>query len=503
LLVAGTTSDAGKSLITTGLCRWFARQGVDVAPFKAQNMSNNSMVCSDGGEIGRAQWLQAVAARREPEVAMNPVLLKPGSDLRSHVVVMGRPFGELEAGEFATGRRGLAEAAWAAFDDLRSRVDVVVAEGAGSPAEVNLREGDYVNLGLARHARMPVVVVGDIDRGGVLAAMYGTLALLEPEDQALVVGWVVNKFRGDVGLLRPGLTTLEERTGRPVLGVVPWLDGVWLDGEDSLAVAGWRSGDAARTGRGTLRVAVVRFPRVSNATDVDALAMEPGVVVDVTADPDVVAASDLAVLPGSRATVADLEWLRANGLADAVRARVAAGRPVLGVCGGYQMLAGTIVDEVESGAGVVPGLGLLPTVVEFSAEKVLGRPRTSWRGHAVEGYEIHHGSARLAAADGPGDGGEAGEPVEPFLDGWRRGAVWGTTWHGAFEADDFRRAWLQEVAAQAGARWSPSPAPGFAAVREAMIDRLADAVEEHLDTTAIWRVVEGGAPDGLRVVGGP
>jgi adenosylcobyric acid synthase len=496
LLVAGTTSDAGKSLLTTGLCRWFAREGVVVAPFKAQNMSNNSMVCADGGEIGRAQWLQAVAAHREPEVAMNPVLLKPGSDLRSHVVVMGRSFGELAAGEFATGRSELARAAWDAFDDLRSRVGLVVAEGAGSPAEVNLRSGDYVNMGLAQHARMPVLVVGDIDRGGVLAAMYGTLALLDAVDQALVAGWVVNKFRGDVDLLRPGLRTLEERTGRPVLGVVPWLDGVWLDGEDALAVGGWRSGAAAaRAAGGPLRVAVVRFPRVSNATDVDALAHEPGVVVEVTADPDTVLACDLAVLPGTRATVSDLAWLRSTGLADAVRARATAGRPVLGICGGYQMLAETIVDDVESGEGAVAGLGLLPTTVRFAPEKVLGRPRATWCGHDVEAYEIHHGVARLADPDAPD-----GAP-EPFLDGWHRGAVWGTTWHGAFEADGFRRAWLQRVAVQAGSRWSAAPGPGFAATREAMIDRLADAVEEHLDTAALRRLVEGGVPAGLPVVG--
>ncbi|MGN6300346.1 MAG: cobyric acid synthase [Angustibacter sp.] len=491
LLVAGTTSDAGKSLLTTGLCRWFARQGVDVAPFKAQNMSNNSMVCADGGEIGRAQWLQAVAARREPEVAMNPVLLKPGSDVRSHVVLLGRPYGDLHAGEFTSGRRELAAAAFAAFDDLRSRAELVVAEGAGSPAEVNLRDGDFVNLGLAQHGRLPVLVVGDIDRGGVLAAMYGTLALLDPDDQALVAAWVVNKFRGDVDLLRPGLDVLEQRTGRPVAGVVPWLDGVWLDGEDALAVSGWRGDERPRASGGVLRVAVVRLPRVSNATDVDALALEPGVVVEVTADPDVVLASDLVVLPGSRATVADLAWLRATGLAEAVLARAAAGRPVLGICGGYQMLAESVEDDVESGAGVVAGLALLPTEVRFAAEKVLGRPRGSWRDHPVTAYEIHHGTATL----------RAGADAEPFLDGWRRGVVWGTTWHGAFEADGFRRAWLAQVAAQAGSTWRPATGPGFAAVRDAMVDRLADAVDEHLDTGLLWRLVEHGVPDGLPVLG--
>jgi adenosylcobyric acid synthase len=481
LLVAGTTSDAGKSLVTAGICRWLARQGVRVAPFKAQNMSNNSMVCADGSEIGRAQWVQARASGVEPEAAMNPVLLKPGSDRRSHVIAMGKPFGVLEAGEYATGRAGLAEIAFGALEELSSRFDVVVCEGAGSPAEINLRSGDYVNMGLARRFELPVVVVGDIDRGGVMASMFGTLALLGKEDQALLAGWIVNKFRGDVGLLQPGLDSLERLTGRPVLGVLPWLNDVWIDSEDALAAAGWR-GQAAG---GALRIAVVRFPRASNATDVDALAAEPGVTVELTADPDVVAASDIAVLPGSRATVDDLRWLRERGLADAVARRAAAGRPVLGICGGYQMLAATIDDELESGAGRVEGLGLLPTRVEFAAEKVLGRPSGSWRGQGVEAYEIHHGTALLTG------------PAESFLDGCRSGPVWGTMWHGAFENDGFRRAWLAEAAPG----WSPAPdAPSFTSLRESMLDKLADAVGKHLDTSTLRGLIEAGAPAGLPFV---
>ncbi|ADJ48762.1 adenosylcobyric acid synthase [Amycolatopsis mediterranei S699] len=485
LLVAGTTSDAGKSLVTAGICRWLARRGVQVAPFKAQNMSNNSMVCADGAEIGRAQWVQARAAGVEPEAAMNPVLLKPGSDRRSHVVALGKPFGTLEAGEYATGRAGLAEIAFGAFEDLSARFDVVVCEGAGSPAEINLRGGDYVNMGLARRFGLPVLVVGDIDRGGVLAAMFGTLALLSAEDQALVAGWVVNKFRGDVGLLRPGLDSLENVTGRPVLGVLPWLDRVWIDSEDALAVAGWRR----ETPGGRLGVAVVRFPRTSNATDVDALAAEPGVTVTLTADPDVVAAADVVVLPGSRATVADLAWLRERGLDTAVTARAAAGRPVLGICGGYQMLTESIVDEFESGAGEVAGLGLLPGRVTFAAEKVLARPAGTWRGHPVDAYEIHHGSVIATTS------------AESFLDGRRAGAVWGTMWHGAFENDAFRRAWLTEAAAQAGTGWTPAPdAPGFGDLREEMLDKLADAVDEHLDTELLRTLLDRGAPPDLPFV---
>jgi adenosylcobyric acid synthase len=489
LLVAGTTSDAGKSLVTAGLCRWLARQGVRVAPYKAQNMSNNSMVCADGSEIGRAQWVQAVASRVVPEAAMNPVLLKPGSDLRSHVVLMGRSWGELDAGEWATGRTVLAETAFEAFRELSSRFDVVIAEGAGSPAEINLREGDFVNMGLARAVDLPVVVVGDIDRGGVLAAMYGTLALLDDADQSRIRGWIVNKFRGNLSLLEPGLRMLEQRTSRPVLGTLPFLYDVWLDGEDALAISGW-SGASSAGAPGeaalgsTLSVAVVRFPRVSNATDVDALAAEPGVDVRVTADPDVVARADLVVLPGTRATLADLEWLRSRGLGEAVLARAAAGRPVLGICGGYQMLAEYIddPDRVESSSGqAIAGLGLLPTQVRFEVGKHLGRPTGQWRGNTVSAYLIHHGVVTRTL-----EGAEA----EPFLDGWQSGAVWGTTWHGAFEDDGFRRAFLTEVAAQAGVGWRADPsAPGFAARRESMLDRLADAIEDHLDTGALAAII--------------
>ncbi|HEX6445772.1 MAG TPA: cobyric acid synthase [Streptosporangiales bacterium] len=483
LLVAGTGSDVGKSLLVAGIARLLARSGVRVAPFKAQNMSNNSMVCADGGEIGRAQWLQAVAAGVEPEVAMNPVLLKPGSDHTSHVVLLGEPDGELPADRWREAGRRLADAAYASFAELRRRFDVVVCEGAGSLAEVNLRDGDFVNLGLAARFGIPVVVVGDIDRGGVLAAMVGTYELLDAADRALLAGWIVNRFRGDRALLEPGLDVVRARTGLPVLGVVPWLDGVWLDAEDALATGGWSRASAGSL----LRVAVVRLPRVSNATDVDALAAEPGVSVAVTADPDDVLASDVTVLPGTRATVADLEWLRERRIADAVAARARLGCPVLGICGGYQMLGQRIVDPVESRAGAVAGLGLLPVAVEFGAAKILGRPRGAWRGVGVGGYEIHHGQAHVTA-DTVG--------AEGFPGGIRVGTVWGTMWHGTFENDAFRRAWLAEIARQAGSPWTPeADAEGFAQRRTAMLDRLADAVAAHLDEAALRRILGAGRPE--------
>jgi adenosylcobyric acid synthase len=467
VLIAGTSSDAGKSLVVTGLCRALARRGIAVAPFKAQNMSNNSCICNDGAEIGRAQYLQAQAAGVAPESAMNPVLLKPGSDRRSHIVLRGRPSGTLESGEYVSGRGHLAAAAFAAYDELASRFEVIICEGAGSPAEINLRGSDFVNLGLAQAKKLPVIVIGDIDRGGVFASLYGTVALLDDHDQQLIKAFLINKFRGDVAVLQPGLAELTRRTGVPFAGVLPWLAEVWLDAEDTLEVAAWRHQNPAQR---ALRVAVVRLPRLSNGTDVEALAAEPGVEVLVTTDAQSVAAADLAVLPGTRSTITDLEWLRRVGLAQVIEARAGRDAPVLGICGGYQMLACVIDDPVESGRGVVDGLGLLPTKISFKADKVLRRPVGTWQGHQVEAYEIHHGIAQVQ-----------GEAV-PFLDGWQRAQVWGTMWHGAFENDGFRQAWLADIAAAAGSPWRPdSDAPAYSARREIMINTLADAVEQHTD----------------------
>jgi adenosylcobyric acid synthase len=453
ILVAGTTSDAGKSVVTTGLCRAFARRGVKVAPYKAQNMSNNSMVTVDGAEIGRAQWIQALAARVEPEAAMNPVLLKPGSDQRSHVVVMGHPAGTVSSTDWESGRTHLARAAHAAYDDLAGRFEVVVAEGAGSPAEINLRRSDYVNMGLARHADLPVVVVGDIDRGGVFAAFVGTLALLDDEDARLVAGWVVNKFRGSLDLLRPGLDELEARTGRPVHGVLPWHPDVWLDSEDALDLEGRRSTGGAR------RVAVVRLPRISNFTDVDALGLEPDLDVVFASTPRALADADLVVVPGTRATISDLAWLRERGLDRALLDHVAAGRPLLGICGGCQMLGQTIADPdgVEGQPTSVAGLGLLDLATEFTVEKVLRR-------HEPAGYEIHHGRV-------------SGELT--------RGAITGTMVHGSLEDDTARAAYLSSAL-------GVTSRASFPAARERRLDLLGDLVEEHLDVDALLRLAEEG-----------
>jgi adenosylcobyric acid synthase len=419
---------------------------------------------------------------------MNPILLKPGSDRRSQVVVLGQPEAEADALGYRAHAPRLREVALASLARLRARYDVVICEGAGSPAEINLRDTDVANMSLARAANLPVIVVGDIDRGGVFAAMFGTLALLAPADQALIAGFVINKFRGAPELLDSGLSMLHRLTGRPVYGVLPWRDGLWLDAEDSLSLD--RGAHHAAFGtKDFLRVAVVKLPRISNFTDADALAAEPGVLVRFAERPADLADADLVVLPGSRATVADLAWLRERGLAGAITERARAGQPVLGICGGYQMLAEVIDDPVESRQGRVDGLGLLPVRVAFGPAKRLGRPTGRALGAPVAGYEIHHGIAEVTDLAGRGS--------EPFLDGCRRGAVWGTSWHGVLENDQFRRAFLAEVAALAGRDFTPAPGTDFAALRQARLDVLGDLVADHLDTAALSRLISGGPPPGL------
>ena len=489
LLVAGTTSDAGKSVLTAGLCRWLAREGVKVAPFKAQNMSLNSAVTVDGAEIGRAQAMQAAAARVEPEAAMNPVLLKPGSDQTSQVVVLGRPWADVSALSYRQHKAALLEISLECLADLRRRYDVVICEGAGSPAEINLRATDIANMGLARAADLPVLIVGDINPGGVFAALFGTLALLSPEDQALVCGFVVNKFRGDVRLLEPGLDMLQRLTGRPTLGVLPWTDGLELDAEDSLGLSAPVAPIPA-LGRDVLRVSVIRLPRLSNWTDVDALRSEPGVLVRFATTVEELADADLVVVPGTRATVADLAWLRSRGLDEVLRRRAANGQPVLGICGGYQLLGRTIEDHIESRRGAVAGLGLLPVRTVFGADKVLARPTGAYGAHPVTtAYEIHHGVVTL----------EGGEHLFTPGEGCRSGSVLGTVWHGALESDGVRRALLSEVAAATGRQWVPGTV-GFVGVRQARLDALGDLVADHLDTAAVLALLEGGAPAGLPFV---
>jgi len=472
-------------MVVAGLCRLLARKGIRVAPFKAQNMSNNSAVTVEGGEIGRAQAMQARAAGLAPSVRFNPILLKPGSDMTSQLVVNGHVVGTATATEYWSDRNRLAAIVQDELAKLRTEFDAVICEGAGSPAEINLRATDLVNMGLARAANLPVVVVGDIDRGGLLAHFFGTVAVLEPADQALIAGFIVNKFRGEVSLLEPGLRQLAELSGRPTYGVLPYADDLWLDTEDAVPVLAHRVLGTPLPPRGSqwLRVAVLRLPRISNSTDVEALACEPGVLVRWVREPADLADTDVIVLPGTKSTVADLGWVRERGLDQAIAAHAASGRPVLGICGGFQMLCRSIDDPVESRSGRTEALGMLDADIEFAPDKVLRR-----RDGSLAGYEIHHGRvARCAEA--------TWFEVDGQPEGYRRGEIFGTHWHGLFDNDDFRRQWLADAASASG-RYGFEVADDVdvAARRDAQLDVMADLLDVHLDVDAVTALLDDGPP---------
>ena len=489
LMVLGTASSVGKSVLVTTLCRVFAQDGVRVAPFKAQNMSNNADVTPDGLEIGRAQSEQAAAAGLEPRVEMNPVLLKPQGDRTSQLVIEGRPAGVMRSADFVTRKRDLWPVVERALEALRAEYDLVIAEGAGAAVEPNLRAGDIVNMRVALHSGAPVLLVGDIDRGGVFAHLLGTLELLTGEERALVRGFIINRFRGDPSLLAPAIADIEARTGVPVLGVIPWIDDLRVAQEDAVVL---ERPETPRTGAeapaGVVDIAVVRLPRISNFDDFDPLASEPGVrlrYVDRAGD---LGGPDLVILPGTKATVADLDWLRRTGLADTVSARHEAGGAVLGVCGGMQMLGELLCDPhgAEAPPGTeVRGLGLLPLTTTFAAEKVTRRsagvvaadargPWTATAGLEVAGYEIHMGTSAgecspLLTLDGRADGAVSED-----------GRVAGTYLHGLFHNDALRSALLAGLGGAAGIRGR-----GAAAAREAEFDRLAAHVRTHLDIERI------------------
>jgi adenosylcobyric acid synthase len=485
LMIQGTSSSAGKSLLVTALCRIFARRGVRVAPFKAQNMSNNAAVCADGSEIGRAQAVQAAAAGLEPTADMNPILLKPEADARSQVVVMGRPWRTLAAGIYYRYRDELWSTVTAALDRLRADYELVIIEGAGSPAELNLRAGDMVNMAVARYAQAPVLLVGDIDRGGIFAQLLGTLWLLEPEERGLVQGLIVNKFRGDLSLFADGVRILEERGGVPVLGVVPYLHDLAIPEEDAVAL------ETAAGGRGPaagIDIAVIQLPRIANFDDFDPLAAEPGVGVRYVSSRQALGQPQAIILPGTKSTLSDLAWLRAQGLAEAIQELANTGTAVVGICGGYQMLGRVVRDpeRVESADEEVPGLGLLPVETVFAKEKATHRAQArlldgpGWlaplAGQVVYGYEIHMGrtqggrawleiSERNGTSVSVQDGAVSGN-----------GRVWGCYLHGLFENQALRRAWLTSLGwREEGRRAQPM------GEHEAAFERLADAVEAALD----------------------
>jgi len=475
LMIQGTGSDVGKSLIVAGLLRAYANRGLVVRPFKPQNMSNNAAVTMDSGEIGRAQALQARASRVAPSVHMNPVLLKPQSDVGSQVVVQGRVIGNAKAREFQSWKPRLEASVHESFDIVRTGADLVIVEGAGSAAEVNLRRGDIANMGFAARADVPVVLLGDIDRGGVIAQVVGTRAVIDPADAAHVVGFLVNKFRGDPSLFAEGMALIAEKTGWPALGLVPWFRPAGrLPAEDAVVLEKRRT-----TGEGACTIVVPRLPHIANFDDLDPLAQEPGVrLVMLRSGEPIPAGTDLVLLPGSKATIADLAALRAEGWDIDIRAHVRRGGRVLGICGGYQMLGTAIADPdgLEGPPATVAGLGLLDVETTLGGDKCLESVTGVWAasgadGAAFTGYEMH-----IGRTEGPDRARPllhlAGDRPEGAVS--RDGRVSGAYVHGLFAADAARRAFLESLGAETSDL-------AYEAEVEATLDALAAHVAEHVD----------------------
>lgn len=499
IMVQGTTSHAGKSLMATALCRIFAQDGLRVAPFKAQNMSLNSFVTPDGGEFGRAQAVQADAARVAPVVEMNPILLKPEGGRRSQVVVMGKPMRVASAREYYMLKPTLWPLVAQALDKLRSQYDVVVIEGAGSPAEINLKEHEIVNMRVARYADAPVLLVGDIDRGGVFASLYGTMVLLEPQERALIKAFVINKFRGDPSLLDPGLDMLRQRAGVPFAGVVPYFTDIHIPEEDSLGLDAPQSQSGAQAQDGALfDIAVIRLPYIANFDDFDPLRQEPGVRLRYISAADELGAPDLIALPGSKTTVADLEWLRRQRLDRAVIERRNAGTPLIGICGGYQMLGRRILDPdgIESDIPETAGLGLLPLTTTFAAHKTTHQVRAKVAASKglladaaevdIVGYEIHMGYTRNDSAAAFRITERSGEPTsspDGALDA--EGLTLGTYMHGLFHNHNLRRALLMRLAQRKGVALPD----GAILDLDREYDKLAALVRRSLDMRMVYDMV--------------
>jgi adenosylcobyric acid synthase len=496
LMVQGTASSVGKSLLVTALCRLFHGDGVRVAPFKAQNMALNSFVTPDGGEIGRAQAVQAEAAGIEPAVEMNPILLKPEGDARSQVVVLGQAIGSMTAAEYHAYKPRLRTVIADSLARVRENYDLVVIEGAGSPVEINLKDRDLVNMHVARLADAPVLLVGDIDRGGVFASFLGTLELLDPDERARITAFVVNKFRGDLSLLEPGLKFLTERTGVPVLGVLPYLADLWIAEEDSVALD-----DRVRchgTHPDQLALAVVRLPRISNYDDFQPLEQEPGLELRFVDRPEGLPTADLVILPGTKSTAADLAWLRQRGLATVIQERVRKGDPVLGICGGCQMLGESIEDphRLESSEPVVPGLELLPLRTRFERRKVTARVQaralrpsmlTDDRIGDITGYEIHMGIVEqtdpmAAAIEIVKRNGLETRVLDGAVN--ERGTLVGTMIHGILANDPIRASLLRFLRRRRGLA---HPLRSAESTKGAGYDRLAQAVRQHMDCQLLYR----------------
>ena len=479
IMIQGTMSNAGKSLLCAGLCRIFKQDGYRVAPFKSQNMALNSFITADGGEMGRAQVVQAEAAGIAPDVRMNPILLKPTTDVGSQVIVNGKVLGNVSAREYYRRKPEFIPAIMEAYRSLEEDFDVIVLEGAGSPAEINLKKDDIVNMGMAKLADAPVLLVGDIDRGGVFAQLYGTFALLEPEEKARIKGTVINKFRGDVSILEPGLKQLEDLCGVPVAGVVPYLH-VDIDDEDSLTERFHSSGE-----RKLLDVAVIRLPRISNFTDFSPFERYDNVSLRYVQKTDELKDPDLILLPGTKSTIADLMWLRQSGLEASVLKAASRGTPVFGVCGGYQMLGKSVSDpEGVEAASVkeIQGLGLLDIDTVFYGEKVQTQTKgvfsgvegifSGLNGLSYEGYEIHMG--------------RGGEKTPAVLS---KGSVYGSYVHGIFDAPGVSDAILRAVCERKGVSFEALGSFDAREYKERQYDLLADAVRQGLDMDFVYRVL--------------
>ena len=494
IMVQGTMSGAGKSLLVAGLCRVLAQDGLRVAPFKSQNMALNSAITVDGLEIGRAQAMQAQAAGIEPSALMNPILLKPTTDTGSQVIVGGKARATMSAREYFRYRPTLREEVARAYNELASNFDVIVIEGAGSPVELNLKRDDLVNMGMAKLAQAPVLLVGDIDRGGVFAQLVGTMELLDADERALVKATVVNKFRGDVTLFDEGVKILQEKTGVPVAGVLPYLD-VDLDDEDSLSERLTR-----REAAGLLDVAVVRLPKISNFTDFAPLEAAEGVGLRYVSSVSELGMPDLLILPGTKATMADLAWLRESGLATAICRAADSGAVVLGICGGYQMLGLELSDPLGmEGGGRMEGLGLLPMRTEFSREKRTVRTEGAFKellgplaplsGKPVSGYEIHMGRSQV---QGPALLSLGTPTDERSDDGCQQGTVYGCYLHGLFDREEACQALVSALLVRKGLNPASLRALDMEAYRQRNYDVLADGIRANLDMGLVRRIIEEG-----------
>jgi adenosylcobyric acid synthase len=484
IMVQGTHSDAGKSAVVTALCRIFAQDGYRTAPFKSQNMALNSYITVDGKEIGRAQGVQAEAAGVVATTDMNPILIKPTGDYQSQIVVHGVPYRNMKAGEYRQDfyEKGL-QLIEESYNRLKKSCEVIVIEGAGSPAEINLNDRELVNMRVARLTNSPVILVGDIEKGGVFASLVGTLQLLEPEDRKRVIGVVINKFRGDVTLLEPGLKWFEEYTGVPVLGVIPYVPNLNIEAEDSVILDSYSSKqDSSKE----LDIAVIRFPLISNFTDMDPFFAEPDCHVRYVQKAEALGEPDMVLLPGSKNTLGDLLFLHEKGLANRIQTLAAQGTPIFGICGGFQMLGEAVEDEhrVESSLKVMPGLGLIPMKTSISQKKttVLSRGVVMFEQKEipVEGYEIHMGET------------EAGKDILPFVrlstrsEGVQDENITGTYFHGIFHNDEFRERLLNSLRHRKGLPPIVNRT-SFARLREESFDRLAAVVREHVSLELIYR----------------